>query len=1405
MNKIKCLLVFVAVAFPLSLMAASTPDRDSSDLCPLLTRADMPYIMDFDDVSITSQEIPCWRKLSYNPNNPGHPAVTPVYSTTANGHSLLFVSGSNSQPIFAVMPGVDSLSNCMLSFSWLMAGGANLQVGVMTDPDDTTTFEPLMTFASGNGVGGNIQWTSCDLSLIDVSDGAHWVAFRAGANGTSAHMVYLDDVTLTMLPDCMWPSEVRITDITQTSALFHIVDFAETMHYSVVFVGNDSLDVTDTVVLYENFAPGTRYDVRVYTVCGDSTSENFFSTSFQTLCSGIVVDGANPYMESFESMNGDLERCWERRYCATFSNANFNVDTSNSIFIDSSYAHTGSKSLCLDVHNYFSPVLVLPIFEGPVQRLRLSFWFKESSALFSNKRLAVGVCRTTEDSSTFTRLATFLPADTAWHRYEVDLGDYADSGNRITIFYNGLSYGHSYGYLDDIQLEVLSCSHPVGVRVSELSATSATITWTDYSFASDYRLVINGDEDSAVVTNGIPFQFSLVPDSVYTVSVSTWCDTGYSEARSVTFRAPCLPFPFDSLPWSENFDGLAVGNRVAVLETGCMRLFRSNNNNYFYYPSINSGRHFGSSGNSLEFATVYGEPQIMVLPAVEGDVYNLMFSSRINISNYSNVNNAFVLGVMPNAADPSSFIPVDTFFVNAADTWEYVEHRFDNYNGPNGHIAVRPLNNNSGNLYIDDVKVGEIYYCYPVQHLRIVGLGSTEVTLAIVDTNAQESYRVWLTSPTDTAAHSADIASSEITISNLLPNTTYIAHAATVCNEVPTISCDFEFTTLCFSAAMPWSENFDALLPRNIQTLMSNCWSFYGGTTACIDSVLAGTGELVPNANDFGIGSVGVSSSNGLYAIRYGLRNRYDWMVAPPISIVESAALLFDVSLSDRLGGGDPLYLENDRLVVAVTSDGGATWTPFAVWDGDTTLISPLRASHFSISDLFATTKTIAIPLGDTVVGDIRIGFYFESAVEYSNSQFHVDDIFIVPVSCLPPLNIVPVSIGVDTAILSWTGSADRYEYMYAPEADTSIWITGTVNDTVVVLAGVAHSTDYLFRVRSVCGSGPSHWVEFTFRTECGMIVHSELPYTEDFNRYYDRLNPCWTGDVFRWMIVDTDLVLLLNQNGYVAMPQFDSLNDLYVHCKTYVLNDMAELEIGVMSDPSDTSSFSTVATLFPQGINSLEEFYVPFSGCIGPGQHIAFRAVNRGYGIIGITGVVVDVLRACVDSVALFVVDDIVNDSATFDVGLGLGLYDSVIVTLATNEGVVVRMFSACRIPHRFTLTNLAGGTSYRVSLAVYCQGDIVASDTLSFATPNVGLDDTAQESPFEIYPNPATSTVTILGVESGAVVTLVDISGRTVQTVESSDNQGITLNVGHLAKGAYFVRIVTAKTMAVRKVIVP
>ena len=89
----------------------------------------------------------------------------------------------------------------------------------------------------------------------------------------------------------------------------------------------------------------------------------------------------------------------------------------------------------------------------------------------------------------------------------------------------------------------------------------------------------------------------------------------------------------------------------------------------------------------------------------------------------------------------------------------------------------------------------------------------------------------------------------------------------------------------------------------------------------------------------------------------------------------------------------------------------------------------------------------------------------------------------------------------------------------------------------------------------------------------------------------------------------------------------------------------------------------------------------------------------------------------------------------------------------------------------------------------------------TATFAA-NVGIED-VNAAAIALYPNPASSNVTVSGIEGAATVTVVDMNGRESGKWVAVEGT-LTIDVSGYAQGAYFVRITGEKVNAIRKLIV-
>lgn len=117
------------------------------------------------------------------------------------------------------------------------------------------------------------------------------------------------------------------------------------------------------------------------------------------------------------------------------------------------------------------------------------------------------------------------------------------------------------------------------------------------------------------------------------------------------------------------------------------------------------------------------------------------------------------------------------------------------------------------------------------------------------------------------------------------------------------------------------------------------------------------------------------------------------------------------------------------------------------------------------------------------------------------------------------------------------------------------------------------------------------------------------------------------------------------------------------------------------------------------------------------------------------------------------------------------------------------------------FELTDLEPSTEYGVYVRAVCARNLHSDWSAEASINTLGIHD-AMGSTVSVSPNPASSNVTISGIEDEASVMVVDMNGRTVFTANA--NEKLTIDLAGFAQGAYFIRICGEQTMAIRKLLV-
>jgi hypothetical protein len=138
-------------------------------------------------------------------------------------------------------------------------------------------------------------------------------------------------------------------------------------------------------------------------------------------------------------------------------------------------------------------------------------------------------------------------------------------------------------------------------------------------------------------------------------------------------------------------------------------------------------------------------------------------------------------------------------------------------------------------------------------------------------------------------------------------------------------------------------------------------------------------------------------------------------------------------------------------------------------------------------------------------------------------------------------------------------------------------------------------------------------------------------------------------------------------------------------------------------------------------------------------------------------------------------------------------------------SQGEELGIFNTSSNP--YMLTDLEPTTGYTVQVATVCTENLVSAYVgADFTTTDgQGIDGADMADAISLYPNPASTMVTLRVGEQmvGSTVSIVDVNGRVVMS-ETLASETLTIDLGQLAKGAYFVRITGEQATVVRKLIV-
>lgn len=865
-----------------------------------------------------------------------------------------------------------------------------------------------------------------------------------------------------------------------------------------------------------------------------------------------------------------------------------------------------------------------------------------------------------------------------------------------------LSFLVFFGVMTSFTLRAQDCFAPQGNQVSNITQTTATISW-DAGFDVAWYVIVS----NSIIQNPVPAQATRVenssyaatalsPQTTYYYSIATICSDSVSEWTTGMFQTRCLA---TNTPYSEDFETYGTGGNAFP---SCWTKVQSSYNNYPYLTNIN---------NSLGSMIFKNSVCLAAMQEMTEDVSLL----RVTFSARSESTTAGMeIGIMNDVTNPDDFTPVDTVYVSLANTFENVEVHLNTYSGNGKYIAFRYTQ--SERFYIDDVVVSHIPTCLNPVSLSVSNITTQRATISWTTVGSPTALQALIsTTPISdfTGQNPFTVYNQQYTATSLSANTTYYFYIQAVCGEDLSDWNSITFTTSCSSTFLPSSEEFATLS-------FPACWSTQH-VTGMSDIIISDYGYNPLTAPADGIAMVAWNSVN----FSDGVQSR---LVSLPLTTIGENGIAVDFAWRHSNLAPEAL---NEGVQLQYSFD-GINWT---------------NASENMLrrySDVYNSWTNYSVTIPEVANhSTVYIGFLFTAA---RGANCYLDEItFNHVASCMKPVAHPAENVSGNSADLSWTeiGNATSWNLIISDTIVHNFQTTPsiTVTDTFYTPASLNPMTTYYYYVQSRCGTNDlSEWSNIQyFTTSCGSIYN--FPYTENFDSYgtcSDAFPPCWsrpmTYNYFDFnnstscttpsatglhAVSSPASMLFVSPSGnftYAVSPPISSdIQQVMISLFLWKDNSIysGHIDIGVMSNPTDMATFETIATLNPDTAQSWTyyQLFCDQATLSGANNYIAIRhqAVSD-YDYYLVDNVTIDLIPSCwhainptvteiTGSTATLHWDDNNSDNHTWH----LKISDYALQNLSGIGNVIDTFINT----NTFTINHLSGDTHFYYYLQAVCGGD--------------------------------------------------------------------------------------------------
>ena len=1247
-----------------------------------------------------------------------------------------------------------------------------------------------------------------------------------GAEGVRYYSQYVNDVRFESRPACVIPEcgapllavnsttdstiSISWTPVSSTPATY----FLSMMNENGVYVPVDT--VYNNNYTFRGLVRATTYNFRVERDCGVRVSGQITA---KTDCVLAPV----PFTEDFETAS----------LGAPFNSNCWLIESLNPTGYDESLAQATRHPVfpyCFILTGQPEDQLLklmggswvaTPKVDAPLNQLELFFTQYVSDTNFYFYLGYLTDDNTSYDSvvwfDTVVRSEYFHIQEALIGNYTVDLWSLPDNASRIVFASAQQQASTSNNYFGEITLRYpAACAAVTNVTASNITSNSATITWDHHVTGSGYiveygmRMFVRGtgtiiripdDGPRSVTING------LDGSTLYDVYVSAICpqnDPTRSD-RDTSDVSPACGFQtlcgsINTMPYTYSFNEYRMAGTTYTHRLPACWAFDS-----VYTHAVNRD----SMPNMVTVSAMTGDMALLMSnPTVLGTApFGMRLDTlMITFTEYAPDPNAPLIIGAVDSLDQGfaySFVGIDTMTYTPGVTFYNRTVYLADYNGNAPHIAFKTLPSIGSQLSmhrIDDLVINYAPPCLPVRDLRAMASTDTSITLTWRDYRNPTAWIIEYGPAGFTLGTGTTINASSrpFTINRLQSNTTYDFYVRPACSATPQAewSPALRATTECSVYGLPYAENFNRVeaAPYDMRGNAPDCWKVYsdGSSQAFLPHVV----DTLPMWNS--------PDASGALVMTSGI---------DPYGNTSIAVLpMFARRLSDLYVTF--WYSTNDVLNGTFTV-GYVTGNDFA-----STFI-PVRTM---VNNATGTTDTVKFNmLGENTTGRIALRWLNSTGYNSVSIDNLVVDTIIPP---CPHVDNVNVNTTYRSATVTWIGDSTEVIF-HRGTTFRSDEPSITVTNGRFFVDTLTMSTDYVIGLRTLCYNGTrSGWDVFNVRTDT-LICHSPNAVSVD-TVSYRTATISWTNDTTsnRWEIsaystVDTlsfiatsspfEITGLTQGRTYSVIirslcgTEFEIEGAWAEDTVTFTTRDCLPatgLTVGTVTAITAEISWTAPSTasgtyIVNYGLEGFPQGYGNFDTVYDTHHTITGLEANTAYDVY-----VASVCEGSINSVWTSAANFITDEARTFHITVrsdnerwgtvtGSGDYE---------EGTTVQISATAVRGYHFVEWDDHDSNATR---SIYVTGD--ATYTAFFAEGE-GIDEVNADNDIMLYPNPASTTVTVLlkGVDRNAKVSIVDMNGRQINQWSVENGESVTVDVSNLSQGAYFVRVVGDRVNAIRKLIV-